>query len=193
MKFGVLIITAFVLRALPTEATEVTIDATNLQFSTPIFISEGDIINRIPESGMLTLRVENLPTIIGLVSLNKSRVETHRTIWLTGSALEINGSTNGEIKVSPASSGEVLPHNIEEKWKQIATEKVADFAPSKPFLVYLVNKIKFQETNYLQQIVDQIPEKDDEFWAAKSLMTYLRELDNIGFDPSKNRNFVHLG
>jgi len=187
MKFKALIIVALVSHALHVDASDVSIDATNLQYSAPIFISEGGVLNRIPESGMLTIKVKSLPTIIKLASLEKSRVKTHKTIWLTGTTLKISGSKDEVIKLSPANSGEIMPDDIEEEWKQINIEIASGFTPSQPFLVYLMNSIKFQETDYVRQIVNQIPEKESEFWAAESLITYLEELESIGFDPSKKQ------
>ncbi|MEM6845207.1 MAG: thioredoxin family protein [Bacteroidota bacterium] len=191
MNFKNLIIVVFILYAPWVNATEVKIDVTNLQYNVPVFISEGGELNRVPESGMLKMKVKNLPTIIQLVSIEKSKIETHKTIWLTGSTLEISSSNADDINLSPANSGEVLPNNIEEEWKQINIEKKPEFTPSQPFLVYLVNNINRQETDYVRQIIDQIPEEKYEFWATERLIAYLEEFDNAGFDPSE-KQFEHL-
>ena len=178
---------AFILNILALQATEIQIDVSQLKRDSPIFLVESGVqLNRIPESGILKINIENLPTLIKFVSLKKSKIVTHQVIWLTGTALKIKGSIDdNKIELFPNDIAEQLDFDIENKWKQVDVANKKGYTVSKPFLVYLLNNLKFQETEHVKAIVEKIPENERSFWATTRIVKYLNDLESIGFDPSK--------
>ncbi|MCZ4410310.1 TlpA disulfide reductase family protein [Cryomorphaceae bacterium 1068] len=172
-------------------SVEVSIDATSLSGALPIFLSEGGLSHQVPENGTLLLEVENLPTIIEINSINKGKITTLKTIWLTGESLTIEGSVEeNRFTVSPATSGRILSTSPEEEWKGFFKgENLAN--PSPQLLVYLRNSIKFQKTEDLQEVLNRLASEDQSFWAAEEIQLYLTELEKVGFDP-ENGTFQSL-
>lgn len=188
MRIKTLIILSFLLNVLTLRGNEVEIDARNLESSTPIFVLEVDVMNQIPESGILELNIENLPTIIRLGSLAGHKIVIHKTIWLTGNTLKISGSIDDNtVKLSSNEMGEILADDIEEEWKRVDIDKNPEYISSKPFLVYLANNLKSQKTKYLKNVVKKFTDKARDFWAAVKIITYLDNLESIGFDSSTNQ------
>jgi len=188
MQIKTIIILSFLLNALILRGNDVEIDLRNLEGSSTIFVAEADALRSVPESGILKIKVENLPTIIRLASIGKGKVTIHKTIWLTGNTLQINGSiTDNTVELSSDEMGEILANDIEDKWKQVNINKNPEYISSKPFLVYIVNDLKFQKTNYLKSLVEKFTEEELNFWAGAKIMTYLENLESIGFDPSSNQ------
>ncbi|MGB6035199.1 MAG: TlpA disulfide reductase family protein [Cryomorphaceae bacterium] len=172
-------------------AIEVTIDASQLEGKASIFISESGISQRIPETGRLTLEVDNLPTILELNSINKGKINTLISIWLTGESLAIEGAIEeNKFSVSPAESGRVLTMAPEDEWKDFFKgDNQAN--PSPQLLVWLTNMIKFQKTEDLQKVVDRIGEENQRLWASDEIRTFLAEMKNVGYD-SENGTFQSL-
>lgn len=172
-------------------AVDVTIDASQLQGKASVFISESTIYRRIPENGTLTLSVENLPTILKLNSINKGKITTLKFIWLMGDSLTIDGAVDeDEFNISPAESGRALTIAPEDEWKDFFKGNDQE-SPSQQVLVYLINAIKFQETEDLRKAMNRISEEDKNFWAAEEINTFLTELQNVGYD-SKEGTFTSL-
>jgi len=142
MRIKTIIILSFLLNALILRGNEVEIDLRNLEGSSTIFVAEADALNGIPESGILKIKVENLPTIIRLVSIDGIKIVTHKTIWLTGNTLKISGSiADNTVELSSDEMGELLADDIEDKWKQTDIKKNLKYISSKPFLVHLANNL----------------------------------------------------
>ncbi|AWV99226.1 TlpA family protein disulfide reductase [Arcticibacterium luteifluviistationis] len=178
----------FILNFLVVRATEVEIDVSQLKRNSPIFLSESGVYNRIPESGTLKISVEHLPTLIRLISLDKSKIVTHQVIWLTGNILKIKGSIDDDkIELFPNNMGEQLDNDIEHEWKQVDVVKKKGSTISERFLVYLLNSLKFQETANLKAVIETIPKNERDFWATARIVKYLNGLESIGFDPSENQ------
>ena len=191
MNLKVIIALGSLLMAFTGIANQIIIDTKQLRSTTPIYMLEGGVMNKIPDSGTLEITVQHLPTLVKLVSLKKSKIITHQMIWLTGNTLAISGSLDTEVNVSPSETTRVLAPTIEKEWQQADFIKETDFIPSGPYLVYLTNKLKFQEVDFIQQVVDRIPEREKGFWAAQNLLSFIHEFESVGYSPSK-KQFEHL-
>ena len=53
------------------KAHQVTIDLTKLDNHTSLLIDDRDVLHRIPSTGILTMTIKNLPTIIAIRSIGK--------------------------------------------------------------------------------------------------------------------------
>lgn len=187
MKLKNIFFLSFLLSVLTINATEVEINLSKLKRTTPIFLAESGVLNRIPESGIVKINVEHLPTLVQIVSLAKSKIVTHKTIWLKGTTLAVEGTIGDAVEVTPNSAGEILPDNIEKKWQQFDLKKHPELGSSQTFLVYINNKLKFQKTEQLKQLIEQLPAEQQDFWAAQNIKSYLKSFDEVGFDSAKNQ------
>jgi len=187
-----ILIFSFLSNALLLQANEVEIDLRNLEERSSVFVTDMSELSSIPESGVLKIKVENLPSLIKIVSIVKSKVVTHKTIWLTGNILKINGSiADNTVELSSTEAGKILADDIENEWHKIDLDKNPEYISSKPFLVYIANKLQFQKTDYLNKLVEKFSENELDFWAGAKIITYLENLENIGFNPLKNQ-FEHI-
>jgi thiol-disulfide isomerase/thioredoxin len=157
----------------------------------PIFLSEGGVSHQISSTGTLNLKVKNLPTLIELNTIKKGKINTLKTIWLTGENLTIEGNVGeNKFSLSPAESGRILSTVPEEEWKGFFMGGNRA-SPTPQLLVYLTNKIKFQKTEDLQEVLNRMASADKNFWAAKEIQSYLKELEEVGYN-SENGTFQSL-
>lgn len=190
IRFISLFMFSMVLKA---NAIDIVIDASQLTSSDPIFIKDGSMGYSIPSSGIINAQIENLPALITIFSMKRSGKHiNHKTIWLTGNTLTIEGSIDkNEVKISPLSSGKILDDNIQKEWSRLNEKSSMEELSSKPYLVHIANKIAFQKTEYLKVLVHKIPEKEHDFWATAKIISFLNSLENIGYDPA-NKTFEFL-
>ena len=192
MNLKILVTALLLLNISIVKAHQVTIDLTKLENHTSLLIDDGDVLHRIPSSGILTMTIKNLPKIIAIRSIGKKgKVLTHQSIWLKGSSLQISGSINDQIVILPSENGEPLEEELYTKYDKIDLQKDPSFIPSQPFLVYVQNRLSFKEVAYIEEVLKRTPAADQDFWAAKKLKAYLMEMDAVGYDPA-NKQFPHL-
>ncbi|MGB3468353.1 MAG: TlpA disulfide reductase family protein, partial [Cyclobacteriaceae bacterium] len=169
------------------KAAEVEIDVKDLARNTTFFLSENSVLHKIPESGVVKMTVENLPTLIRITSIEKSKVKTLHTLWLTGDFLTITGNIYETIVVLPEKNGVLLPADSEKDWKQMKVFEDPQFIPSRPFLVYLAGKLKYQDPENLEMVLQKTQDSDFEFWASRKIASFLDNLMDVGYDPFTKR------
>jgi len=173
-------------------ADEVKINLSKLKSNTTIFLTEGEKLHKVPESGIVKIEPEYLPTLIEINSLRGSKFKTHASIWLTGNALNIKGSIDdGTIRVSPASNGEIMERDLQKEWKRYRKGKDNLSSNWEPLLVYVVNHLQFIKPVDLNKLIEQLPEEGLKFWAGREITEFLHDLDQIGYNASEEQ-FEHL-
>lgn len=185
MPYRSLLFVLLAFTLIETSATDVTIDASKLKGKSSIFIGESGILQRIPESGIIVMNIENLPTLIKISSIQKGKVSTLEVIWLMGDSLSISGSVAEErIDLSPEENGRLSEVDPEDEWKTFLKDKDSS-SPSRPLLVHVLNLLKFQDTEDLETLASRVAESDEEFWAAEKIQTHLNELGKVGYDSEE--------
>ena len=112
MKFSLVLYLFVLVFSTPLLAIEVTIDASKLKKVSPLYVSASGISSLIPESGVVTVNVAQLPDIVRLVERKKSRLITIRSIWILGDKLTLSGSVEeNTIAVDADSQAALLPKN----------------------------------------------------------------------------------
>lgn len=177
--------------ALHLTAHEASINIKNLRTDNAVSILVDGVIYATPESGILSLKIQHLPTLVRLVSFKKSKIVTRKMIWMMDKTLEISGSINEDIILSPDQSGQILLDDLAKNWKSLNLDKENNFVPSQPFLVYLVNHLRFQDFDHVQKVVAKIQASDHDFWATRHLKQYIKSFDELGLDLSE-KQFEHL-
>ena len=173
-----------------TAANEIVVDASGLESDSPIMIVESGVLNKVLENGIVKFEVEYLPTLIRLVSINKSRVTTHRLIWLTEKNLRIEGSLEEDkLSLFPTNEGQPEADEVLKGLPDI--EENRELAISKPNLVYIATTLQWQKSHYLEKLIRNIRPADKDFWATTKIKTYLIDLKNIGYDKT-TQQFDHM-
>jgi len=169
----------------------VKIDVSNVVTNSPLFIFESGILSDSDANGIIKIKVDNLPTLVGLVSVKKGKVTTHKLIWLTVNTLLIEGSlTEKTIHLQPASESQYIADNI----LNFGLPDIVTYdkrAPSKPILVYISTTLKWQNSEYLKKVIEKTNSTEKEFWATTKISNYLNNLQSIGYDKS-TQQFEHL-
>ncbi|HKL40670.1 MAG TPA: hypothetical protein VJ894_08325, partial [Cryomorphaceae bacterium] len=167
MSFKFPLITFLLVAAIKLSATEVTIDVSKLEGKSSTFIGESGILQRIPDSEVVLLNVENLPALITVSSIQKGKISILSTIWLMSDSLSISGSvTNERFQLSPEKNGKILQEDLEDEWKSFL-KNTPKASASRPLLVYVLSKLKFQKTEDLKTLAFSVEADDADFWAAE--------------------------
>ena len=186
MKFSLVLYLFVLVFSTPLLAIEVTIDASKLKKVSPLYVSASGISSLIPESGVVTVNVAQLPDIVRLVERKKSRLITIRSIWILGDKLTLSGSVEeNTIAVDADSQAALLPPGIEAEWQRPLSE--VENPVSRPFLAFLTTRLgQYQEAELLQ-LMDKVSEEDKGFWAVEKIGEYLRRGESLGYEPNGNR------
>jgi len=191
MSFKFPLITFLLVAAIKLSATEVTIDVSKLEGKSSTFIGESGILQRIPDSEVVLLNVENLPALITVSSIQKGKISILSTIWLMSDSLSISGSvTNERFQLSPEKNGKILQEDLEDEWKSFL-KNTPKASASRPLLVYVLSKLKFQKTEDLKTLAFSVEADDADFWAAEKIKIHLSELDDMGYN-SEEELFQYL-
>lgn len=177
------------------QETEVNIDISQLNltgFTENIYIRYDNRMIPMPvEQKVITLKVQNLPTIIELRTRNKRKFIPLKLLWVEQSDLAIEGSVQDKtVSPVPFTDLQTVTDQI-DKNKEPDPVKEPGLAFSKPFLVYLNTKRDFLKNKYIEQLVELAPESIHDFWAYQSLAKFMADQKSVGYDPD-TKVFTHL-
>lgn len=178
------------------QETVVNIDISRLDITgfseSDIFIRYDNRMRAIPvEQKVITLNVNNLPTIIELRTRNKRKFIPLKLLWVEQPDLVIEGSIQDKtVSPVPFTDLQAITDQI-NKNREPNPEKEPELAFSKPFMVYLNSKRDFLKNKYLEQLVDLAPESIRDFWAYQSLANFMAGQKSLGYDPD-TKIFSHL-
>jgi thioredoxin-related protein len=170
----------------------INVDLQNLTNKESLYISNNIQLLKVPDNGIVDLPVENLPTFIELATISKKgKIKIHKLVWIETTRVSIKGSLllPEDIVISPLANEQELTDKILLNLKKI--DQFPELLTSKSYLVYLTSKLKFKDKDYLQRIVNSVPEETKPFWATKKIEQYLTEVNSVGFNQG-TKEFKYL-